>query len=30
MLFIIGYILGIISGGFIVAVVAGANSNRED
>lgn len=29
MLFLIGYILGLISGGFIVAVVAGANMNKE-
>ena len=30
MLFFIGYILGIISGGFIVAVVAGANGDKEE
>lgn len=29
-MFLLGYILGLLSGGFIVAVVAGANSNRED
>ena len=30
MLFLLGYILGLISGGFIVSVVAGANINKED